>query len=104
MCNNYNKKTGYRIDVELSMEIVLNGAETVVVEDNRTARGYRMINCSMNTLNPTNGLTVFIENPQVGAHPWVSYVRLDEDGRPDLSSRPVTRMPLSKSIITSIKT
>lgn len=85
------------------MEIVFNGGETVVLEDQRTVRGYRMISCSRNTLNPNTGLTVFIENPQVGAHPWVSYIRLDENGKPDLASTPATRMPLSKSVITSVK-
>lgn len=86
------------------MEIVLNGVETVVLENQRTTRGYRMVSCSMKTLNPTTGLTVFFENPQVGAHPWVSYVRLDENGEPDLVSTPATRMPLSKSTITSVQT
>jgi hypothetical protein len=88
---------------EFYMEIVLNGSEIVVLEDQRTKRGYRMISCSQNTFNPVKGLTVFVENPQVGAHPWVSYVRLDEDGKPDLESTPGTRMPLSKSVVTSIK-
>lgn len=85
------------------MEIVLNGSEVLVLENQRTSRGYRMISCSMNTLNPSEGLTVFIENPQIGAHPWVSYVQLKEDGEPDLASPPVTRMPLSKSRITRVK-
>ena len=83
------------------MEIVLNGSDVVVLDDQRTRRGHRMTSCSSGLFNPSAGVVVFIENPQVGAYPWVAYVKLDANGEPDLVTPP-TRMPLSKSRITSV--
>jgi hypothetical protein len=86
------------------MEIVLNGNDVVVLDDQRTRRGYRMISCSPGAhLNPVSGVVVFFEDPQVGASPWISYVKLDEQGEPDLAYAP-TRMPLSKARITHVTT
>jgi len=84
------------------MKIVLNGSEVVELEDRRTRRGHRMISCSPGAhLNPVPGVVVFFEDPQVGAYPWISYVKLDASGEPDLTYAP-TRMPLSKSRVTHV--
>ena len=85
------------------MEIVLNGSDSVVLDDQRTRRGYRMISCSTGLFNPAKGLVLYIENPQVGARPWISYVKVDENGEPDLETPP-TRMPLDRSRITRVTT
>lgn len=85
------------------MEIVLNGNDVVVLDDQRTRRGHRMISCSSGLFNPVEGVTLFFESPQVGAHPWIAYVKVGEDGEPDFDTPP-TRMPLSKSRITHVTT
>lgn len=83
------------------MEIVLNDYDTVVLDDQRTRRGYRMISCSSGMFNPVEGVVLFFENPQVGAHPWIAYVKVGNDGEPDFDTSP-TRMPLSKSVVTRV--
>jgi hypothetical protein len=89
--------------MEIDMKVVLNGSVTLVLEDKRTRRGYQMLSCSGHTLNPAPNYVVFVEEPQVGACPWVTYVQLDESGQPKLEATNGTRMPLSKSRITHVE-
>ena len=83
------------------MRIVLNGAETLEVEDRPTRFGHRVINSSQGTINTTEGYAAFVESPQVGAHPWVAYSKLGSNGQPDFEST-TSRMPLNKSTITQV--
>lgn len=81
------------------MKIVMDGDAVITLEDKSYRGGYRVLEDD-NFFNPSDGVTVFIENPQAGARPWIAYVRRNEDGEFDFSN--ATRMPLDKSRITRV--
>jgi hypothetical protein len=82
------------------MKIVINGDVVITLEEKKHAGGYRVIGDEGNFFGSSEKTIVFIENPQVGARPWVAYVRQDDDGKFDFSNS--TRMPLDKSRITRV--
>ena len=77
-----------------------SGEKTVELADQRSRVGYEVTVDEENFFNPSEGVTVFIESPQVGAHPWVAYVRRNEDE--SFAFDGATRMPLEKTTIRRV--
>lgn len=78
------------------MRVVLNDTTVIVLADQKSRVGYHVDEDADGFFNPSPGFEVFMEYPQVGAHPWVAYVRRDGD------DESTTRLPLNKSRITRV--
>lgn len=81
------------------MKVELSG-HVIVLADNSSQRGHQVLE-SNGFFTPNKGYLVFMEQPQVGAHPWVAYVATNADGSPDYQH--ATRMPLQKVRITRVE-
>lgn len=83
--------------MKIILESMMGSTKLVELTDDRSQVGYQVIADEEGFFNPSSGVAIFVESPRQGTHPWVAYVRKNEDGSFDFDS--ATRMPLEKTTI-----
>ena len=74
----------------------------IELSDELTPYGHLVTRDDSKFFNPTKGNVVYLEPPEIGAHPVEVYVKFDDNGALDPTMAP-TRVPLQKSRITAIE-